>query len=343
MGKKKVTEAQRWQIIGLLKDKTKSQKEIAQLVGVSEKCVFTTKRNYDTTSSCKELPRSGRPSKLTSRDESYIFRKVRVNPSISYRQLAADFSSKFEKVRVNKDTIRKILLKKKIQSYVAIRKPLLTFQDRLKRLKWCRERQDWTIRDWSKVIFSDESNFEVLNRKSRVFVKRFANEKYHPKFCLPRLQNGGGSVGIWGCINYKGTGCCTIYTGRINQFVYKNTLENELLPSAELFFEEGQDWIFQQDGASAHTAHSIRDWFEEKQITVLPWCPRSPDLNPIENLWSYIDNKLVKIKITSIEHLKTVLFNEWLNVNTEIVKNLIESMPKRIAACIKAKGGHFKC
>ena len=219
----------------------------------------------------------------------------------------------------------------------------MTVLDRLKRLKWCKERKGWTVKDWSKVIFSDESNFEVLNRKSRVFVKRFANEKYHPKFCLPKLQNGGGSVGIWGCINHKGTGCCSIYTGRINQFVYMDTLENQLLPSAEIFFDQSQHWIFQQDGASSHTAHSVRDWFQEKQISVLPWCPRSPDLNPIENLWSYIDHKMVNTKITSVEHLKSVLFDEWLKVPSEIVKNMIESMPKRVAECIKAKGGHFKC
>ncbi|RNA32819.1 Transposase domain containing [Brachionus plicatilis] len=166
MCKKKVSEAQRWQIISLLKDKTKTQQEIADLVEVSSKCVITTKRNYEKTFVIKELPRSGRPRK------SYIFRKVRINPTTSYRQLSSDFIKTL--------------------------------------LKWCKERQRWTVNDWSKDVFSDESNFEILNRKSRVFVKRFANEKYHPKFYLPKLQNRGGSVG---------TGCCSIYTGRINQFV----------------------------------------------------------------------------------------------------------------------------
>ncbi|CAF0717923.1 unnamed protein product [Brachionus calyciflorus] len=79
-GQKKVSEAQSWQIIGLMKEKTKSQQEIADLVGVSRKCVFPTKCNYEKTSRAKELSRLGRPPKLTSRDESYISRKVRINP-----------------------------------------------------------------------------------------------------------------------------------------------------------------------------------------------------------------------------------------------------------------------
>ncbi|RNA16644.1 transposable element Tcb1 transposase [Brachionus plicatilis] len=41
-----------------------------------------------------------------------------------------------------------------------LKKPLLTVLDRSKRLKWCKERQRWTVNDWSKVVFSDESNFE---------------------------------------------------------------------------------------------------------------------------------------------------------------------------------------
>ncbi|RMZ96899.1 hypothetical protein BpHYR1_018792 [Brachionus plicatilis] len=66
--------------------------EKADLVGVSRKCVITTKLV------AKELPRSGRPRRLTSRDESYIFRK-------------------FPNVSVNKDNVRKMLLRKNIQSY----------------------------------------------------------------------------------------------------------------------------------------------------------------------------------------------------------------------------------
>ena len=89
-------------------------------------------------------------------------------------------------------------------------------------------------------------------------------------------------------------------------------MENNLLPSVELLFEPNDPWIFQQDGATAHTAHSVSDWFKEQNIQVLPWCARSPDLNPIENLWSYMDAKMVNTKVTSIEHFKEVLHKEWL-------------------------------
>ena len=113
------------------------------------------------------------------------------------------------------------------------------------------------------------------------------------------------------------------------------------MPSATLFYEESQNWIFQQDGAPAHTARSIKAWFDENDINVLPWCARSPDLNPIENLWAWMDRKLIKSQLTSIEELKIEIERLWQEVPREFCMNLIESMPKRVRACFKAKGGHF--
>ncbi|RNA14184.1 paired box and transposase domain containing, partial [Brachionus plicatilis] len=201
----------KWQIVGLLKDQIKTEREIAELVGVSKKCVNTTKRNFQATSRVHNFGNCGRPPKLCDRDVSYIFRLVRKKPTTSYRQIAADFNSKFEEHKISKETVRRVLAKKGI--------PLLTLSDRIKRYKWCKEKRNCTDKDWAKVIFSDESNFEVLNRKSRVFVKRFQNEKYYPKFCVPSVQKGGGSVGIWGCMSYEGVGCCSTYTRRINQYI----------------------------------------------------------------------------------------------------------------------------
>ena len=61
-------------------------------------------------------------------------------------------------------------------------------------------------------------------------------------------------------------------------------------------------------------------------------------LIPFEiGLWSYIDQKIVNTKISSVEHLKSIHFDEWLKVPNEIVKNMIESISKRVAECIKAK------
>lgn len=341
MGKKSVSQKTKWQIAGLLKDKSKTNVDIANLCGVSEYCVRQTKKKLERTGDVKDLPRPGRPSKLSYRDVNYLFRLTRQDPKISYQELADNLNSKLKNICVSRHTVRRELIKRDIDCYVSIRKPLLTVMDRVKRRKWCRERLHWTIEDWARVIFSDESNFEVINRKSRILVKRLKSEKYLERFCTPRVQGGGGSVGIWGCIAHKGTGVEKIYTGRMNQYLYQDTLENCLIPSVDLLYESYQRWIFQQDGASAHTANTIKLWLNENKVEVLPWCARSPDLNPMENIWSYIDRKLVKLKMESVEQLKEQLEELWRSIPKELPMRLIESMPRRVRACYKAKGGSF--
>ncbi|RMZ98608.1 minos transposase [Brachionus plicatilis] len=125
-------------------------------------------------------------------DENYIFREIRKDPTSSYQKLANDFNSKTEWVR--------------IKSHTAVRKPLLTEKDRLKRYKWCKQRLNWTVNDWYRVIFSDVSNFEVFNLSSEVLYTKVTK--------WWRLNR------FWGCISNKGTGVCNIYTGRINQFIF---------------------------------------------------------------------------------------------------------------------------
>ncbi len=73
--------------------------------------------------------------------------------------------------------MRKIFLNRGISSYTAQRRQLLRVTDRMKRRKWCKVRLSWSVEEWNRVIFSDESNFQVFNRKSKVMVKRLGSEK----------------------------------------------------------------------------------------------------------------------------------------------------------------------
>ena len=58
-----------------------------------------------------------------------------------------------------------------------------------------------------------------------------------------------------------GVGFQNIYSGKINQYNYKEVLENKLIPTARSFFGRCENWIFQQDGAMAYIAKSVKEWF----------------------------------------------------------------------------------
>jgi hypothetical protein len=59
-------------------------------------------------------------------------------------------------------------------------------------------------------------------------------------------------------------------------------------------------------------------------MSVLPWPASSPDLNPIENLWGWMDYQLHKTRITSLEMLKEELHALWLKVPEKMVQNHVD-------------------
>ena len=341
MGKRRITQGERWQIIALIKEGTKSNREIARLIGVSEKCVRTTKQNFLHTGGASEETRPGRPLSTTRKDDSALFRAVRANPRISYKELTTEFNTT-RNTSISQSTVRRILIKYKIGVYSALKKLRLRPYDKQRRLKWCRERRYWTIEQWKNIMWSDESNFELINRKSNIAVKRIAHEKYYARYISPTVQRGGGSIGIWSCFNYKSVGMCQTYTGRINSRIYVEVLENNLIPSIDLLMLNDKPWKLQQDGATAHTAYYTKEWFNDNNIKAIPWPPYSPDLNPIENICAGIDRELAKVQTSTLGQLKDVLKETWYRIPEAMCKNLVESMPRRVLSCIKAKGGYTK-
>ena len=93
-----------------------------------------------------------------------------------------------------------------------------------------------------------------------------------------------------------------------------------------------------------HTAKVARDFLNLKKVELLPWPPQSPDLNPIEELWSIVESGLRKHKPgpSNIRELEKMVIEEWESIPEELYRSLISSMPSRIQAVISANGGHTK-
>ena len=98
--------------------------------------------------------------------------------------------------------------------------------------------------DKRRIFFSDESNYTALNPKNQEIVRRYQNEKYNNRFIVPKLQGGGGSVGIWGCIRYDAPGLHVLYNSQMDQHRYIHILENYLMPTKDIFFGNEPDWMF---------------------------------------------------------------------------------------------------
>ncbi len=83
-------------------------------------------------------------------------------------------------------------------------------------------------------------------------------------------------------------------------------LEHIMLPAADKLYGD-VDFIFQQDLAPAHIAKGTKSWFNDHGVTVLDWPANSPDLNPIENLWSIVKRKMRDTRPNNADDLKAAV------------------------------------
>jgi transposase len=112
---------------------------------------------------------------------------------------------------------------------------------------------------------------------------------------------------------------------------------------------------FQHDNASTFTAHIVRDWIyewcENRRAEVVDWPPCSPDLNPIENLWAILKERICKrypelTYMPKTEESKQALIAAavelWEEIEPEVIENLIYSMKRRMQAIVHAYGWYTK-
>jgi transposase len=120
---------------------------------------------------------------------------------------------------------------------------------------------------------------------------------------------------------------------------YINTLQHNLLGFNER--KHGSSALFQHDNASIHASRMTKQWLEEQEIDVMVWPARSPDFNPIENLWSIVARKVYEDcrQFHTVTELKEMILKCWSEIPRKAIEKLIESMPRRCVAVIEKGGG----
>ena len=223
----------------------------------------------------------------------------------------------------------------------AAKKPLLSRKNIRDRLIFCKRYRDWTAEDLGEVIFSDESPFRLFGASGKKLVRRRQGERYHQSCVMPTVKHPE-TIHAWGCFSVKGVCSLTILPKNtaMNKEWYQHIPREQLLPTIqELFCDE--QCLFQHDGAPYHKAKVITKW--EQIIDILcPWPGHSPELNPIENLWSILKRRVDKQKPTNSDKLQALIMQEWAAISQEVAQKLIDSMPGRIAEVLEKQGQHCK-
>ncbi len=161
-----------------------------------------------------------------------------------------------------------------------------------------------------------------------------------PSCLVSTVQAGGGGVMVWGIFSWHTFGPLVPIEHRLNATVYLSIVDH-VHPFMTTVYHLLM--YFQQDNAPCHKAQIISDWFLEhdNEFTLLKWPPQSPDLNPIEHLWDVVEQEIhiMDVQPTNLQQLRVAIMSIWTKISEECFQHLVESMPRRIKAVLKAKGG----
>lgn len=286
---------------------------------------------FKATGSSEAGQRSGRPRISSIRDDRAVKLCSIKNPTFSSLEIKCETGLNF-----STRTIRRRLSSEfGLRARRPAKKPLLNKKQRLKRIQFCKKYQHMTSDDWSHILFSDESTFCQFGSFVN-FVRRPKSTRFDPKYTIATVKHSP-KIMVWGCFSGNGRGSLYfIPNGKtVNTDLYLDILKNKLQLSMHLLDCQ----VFQQDSAPAHTSRIATAWFRQNRVKVLEWPGNSPDLNPIENLWMIMKRKIRKYHPRNLQELVYFIKKTWCTeINQELCKRLVSSMPRRLQSVIANKG-----
>lgn len=273
-----------------------------------------------------------KPSVHTDR---IIRRLARSDPNKSRRVIKEDLN-----LDVTSRTVSNRLRETGLHSFFKKKKPLLRKVNIKKRLDFARKYASRPVDFWKKIVWTDESKFELKNTKRRQRTRCLESERLKPRFTQATVKHGGGSLLVWGCFSWRGVGNIVKIDGKMTGESYVKILEENLKPSLRKMNMSG--YIFQQDNDPKHTSKTAKRYFQMKKMKMLEWPPQSPDLNPIEHLWTILDEKIPMDSRKNLNDFWQGIQTAWDAIPQQVLHNLVESMPKRLMAVIENHEGHTK-
>ncbi|KAG2822777.1 hypothetical protein PC112_g10795 [Phytophthora cactorum] len=301
---KALSEQEHWWIVGL-HDGGVPLRKISRTTGRSRTCVRKAIKE-------ERGPRTDESGErpMAGRQPSLSEREVRllVRAAANGDCFAKELKTRFG-IKASVRTIQRLLKSVDHLNYTKMDRTLpLTAAHKTTRMDWAEEH----------ILKPDEKKFNLDGPDG---FKYYWRDMRRPAQSYVRRQNGGGSVMVWGAFSATGKSKLTILCGRQNS-----------------------DFVFQQDNASIHASRETKQFLEESEVSTMVWPARSPDCNPIQNVWSAMAAKVYAHgrQYRTVAELEEAVLAAWDAIGQEYLLKLVESMPRRCLAVIKQKGGLTK-
>ncbi|GFS60725.1 transposable element Tcb2 transposase [Trichonephila clavipes] len=302
----------RGRIIGKIEEGRKIT-DVAREFDIAHSVVSRLWKSVKTTGMCSRWHGGGRVRSTTPAEGRYIVLSSKRNRRITAQQVANQFLAASGK-QISRKTVARRLRGGGLYAHRPIVCVPLTKQHRTARLQWCREHHNWTEQDWACVLFSDESRFSLSSDCRRQLIWRESGTAYHPENIQEKDRYPTCIIMVWAGIMIKGR--MRLHVVANGTMTGQRYIDEDLLP---------------------------HDCLDSEGIQRLVWPARSPDLNPIENVWDALGRQVAgrNYPPTNKNTLIHALTEEWDKLPQQLLDNVVQSMVRRVECCITLCGGHI--
>jgi len=175
-------------------------------------------------------------------------------------------------------------------------------------------------------------------------VLRKPGKRYDFGNTICTFKSGYKLINVWGGFTSKARTPLIRIIGRFNRHKYREIRDSTVLPFAVNEFGSVNNFILQKDNCKPHKANSIKYYLEEIGVERMTWLAQSPDLNPIENVWGLLKQKIRNLPRMprNENHLFEILSQMWNDLPQAYFAKLVESMRRRITAVQDNEGKSTK-
>lgn len=286
---------------------------------------------------------------ISQRTKTIAGQRYPVNCSAS--QIAAQLAAE-HKIRVTSSTVYRDLCAVGAKCYVRRKVPTRDPAVHKKRLDFVKKIRKADVR---RHIFSDEHVESAMDFSDRTFYAM------RPEHVPPRHRTkawNAPSVMVWGAIGYNFKSTLILFpkldksedegkkAWRLNGERYRRQVLPSFIRDLNAFRDPVSKkavprghWIFMQDGAKAHTAKDTLKMLADKGVNTLSnWPPHSPDLNPIENLWHTLKQRVARRTPTTQAQLNAAVRAEWKALTLEEINAFVDGFWGKVQRCRQQEG-----